>query len=58
MRGFRPVVLGLALLGSGAATPSKSIQHVLPFIDDDYPKALAQARAHKVPIFIEASAPW
>jgi hypothetical protein len=31
---------------------------VLPFIQDDYAKALAQARARKVPLFIEAWAPW
>lgn len=30
----------------------------LPFISDDYPKALAEARARKLPIFIEAWAPW
>ena len=30
----------------------------LPFIEDDYPKALAEARATKLPIFIEAWAPW
>ena len=31
---------------------------VLPFINDDYAKAVAQARARKVPLFIEAWAPW
>jgi hypothetical protein len=31
---------------------------VLPFIQDDYAKALAQARARKVPLFIESWAPW
>lgn len=31
---------------------------VLPFIEDDYPKALAQARSRDLPIFIEAWAPW
>lgn len=30
----------------------------LPFIEDDYPKALAEARARNVPLFIEAWAPW
>ena len=30
----------------------------VPFIDDDYPKALAQARARNLPIFLEAWAPW
>ncbi len=31
---------------------------VLPFIDDDYPRALAEARARKVPLFVDAWAPW
>ena len=31
---------------------------VLPFIRDDYTRALAEARARKVPLFIEAWAPW
>ena len=30
----------------------------LPFIDDDYTKALALARTKHVPIFVEAWAPW
>jgi hypothetical protein len=31
---------------------------VLPFIHDDYSRALAEARARKIPIFIESWAPW
>ena len=31
---------------------------VLPFIADDYPQALAMARAQEKPIFLEAWAPW
>src|SRR5512143_1718660 len=30
----------------------------LPFVDDDYPRALAAARARHVPLFLEAWAPW
>ena len=30
----------------------------LPFIEDDYGRALAEARARDVPIFVEAWAPW
>ena len=41
--------LSSAVLAAGAA---------VPFIDDDYPKALAQARARNLPIFLEAWAPW
>ena len=42
------------LRSSGAAAP----REVLPFIADDYPKALAAARAEKKPVFLEAWAPW
>jgi hypothetical protein len=31
---------------------------VLPFIDNDYAKALAQAKKRNVPIFVDAWAPW
>lgn len=31
---------------------------VVPFIQDDYTRAVAEARARKVPLFIEAWAPW
>jgi tetratricopeptide (TPR) repeat protein len=31
---------------------------VLPFIENDYPRALAEARARHLPLFIDAWAPW
>lgn len=31
---------------------------VLPFIQDDYTRALSEARARKLPLFVEAWAPW
>ena len=31
---------------------------VLPFIENDLPRAVALAKARKVPIFVEAWAPW
>jgi hypothetical protein len=30
----------------------------LPFIQDDYPRALAEATQRKVPLFVECWAPW
>jgi len=30
----------------------------LPFIQDDYSKALTQAQQKKLPIFVECWAPW
>ncbi|HEX5135061.1 MAG TPA: hypothetical protein VFW81_06710, partial [Thermoanaerobaculia bacterium] len=49
----------LALTGALAivsASPAAS-KEVLPWVDD-YGKAVAQARAKNVPIFVEAWAPW
>ena len=55
---------------SAPSTPANAAAHrsrapervarpmVLPFIDDDYAKAVAEARARKIPLFIEAWAPW
>ena len=40
------------------AAPVPAAKPVLPFIEDDYPRALAEARAKKLPIFVEAWAPW
>jgi hypothetical protein len=30
----------------------------LPFINDNYPKALGEAKQRKLPIFVEVWAPW
>jgi hypothetical protein len=30
----------------------------LPFVEDDYAKAAARAKAKNVPVFVEAWAPW
>jgi len=35
-----------------AATPA------VPFIEDDYARALSEARSRNVPIFVENWAPW
>lgn len=71
---FGVLVAVLALLPGGsravAATPTATVaprgpspkatapRMVLPFIDDDYDRALAEARRLEIPIFIEAWAPW
>jgi hypothetical protein len=39
-----------------AATPGPKL--VLPFIEDDAPRALAEARARSAPLFVEYWAPW
>jgi hypothetical protein len=33
-------------------------KEVLPFIDNDYSKALALAKTKNVPLFVDAWAPW
>jgi len=52
-----PILLALAAGPALAAVPAGP-RSVLPWIADDYPKALSQARARKLPIFIESWAPW
>jgi endonuclease YncB( thermonuclease family) len=57
MNRFAPAALAL-LVASGAAAAAAELEKALPFIADDYAKALAEARAQKLPLFIEAWAPW
>lgn len=40
-----------------AASPAKA-SLVVPFIEDDYVRALAEAKQRNVPLFVEAWAPW
>jgi hypothetical protein len=47
--------LTAAALRADATAPAK---FAVPFIDDDYPRALSEARSKKVPIFVENWAPW
>jgi hypothetical protein len=48
----------LAFASVLAASPAPAARPALPFIEDDYSRALAEARAKKLPIFVEAWAPW
>ncbi len=53
------VVSSLAVfLTALLAQTGPAVGLAVPFIADDYPKALAQARARHLPIFLEAWAPW
>lgn len=66
MRKF--VVVGflvLAACGRPAETPTTTSasataepHEVLPFIHDDYPRAMAEAQKAKKPLFVDAWAPW
>ncbi len=51
------MIAGL-LLVAALASPSAPATAVLPWIEDDYPKALARARAKNLPLFVENWAPW
>jgi hypothetical protein len=48
----------LTLLTTLALAPLAGAKELLPFIDNDYAKAVARAKAKNVPIFVEAWAPW
>ncbi|HEY2829062.1 MAG TPA: hypothetical protein VGJ88_03025 [Thermoanaerobaculia bacterium] len=50
--------LSLLVLAALTLAPLARAKEVLPFIDDDYSKAVAHAKAKNVPIFVEAWAPW
>ena len=51
----RPLLLLLAAL---TLAPLARAKEVLPFIENDYSKAVARAKAKNVPLFVDAWAPW
>jgi hypothetical protein len=52
-------IAGALALAVSCAPPPKAVRaEALPFIEDDYGRALAQAKAKKLPIFADAWAPW
>jgi hypothetical protein len=60
---FRPTLAALLFVVSCVAsrsdtTSEKEPAKVLPFIEDDYPQALALARERKLPLFVDSWAPW
>jgi len=52
---MRKLTLILILL---VAAPLLGAAEVLPFIDNDYAKAIARAKTKHVPLFVDAWAPW
>ena len=52
---LRASLLAVFSFATPAPPPSAA---VLPFIEDNYPRALAEARSKRLPIFVEAWAPW
>ena len=56
---LRLASLTLAGIVAGSLTSAAfAAGAAVPFIADDYPRALAEARARHLPIFLEAWAPW
>jgi hypothetical protein len=51
---MRSLLVALALAVATPATAAGS----LPFVADDYARALAEARARQVPLVIDVWAPW
>jgi len=49
-----PATAAAAMAGAGA----KAVAASLPFIENDAPRALAEAKRRGVPLFVEAWAPW
>ena len=59
MGAARLSLAGLLLaIAAPIAAAGAAAGRALPFIEDDYPKARALARSKKLPIFVEAWAPW
>ncbi len=58
------IALALLLLGlprivaAADRAPTTPAHEALPFIEDDYPRALAEARERKVPLFVDSWATW
>ncbi len=47
--------MAILLIASAAIASAKE---VLPFVENDYAKAVARARSKDLPIFVDAWAPW
>ncbi len=52
------LLVSAALAGPAHAAAGSSPARSVPFIEDDYARALREARARHVPIFVESWAPW
>ena len=47
-----------AMAAKAHATQAAAWKPVVPFIEDDFPRAIALAKQRKLPVFIEGWAPW
>ncbi|MEQ1508632.1 MAG: hypothetical protein ABMB14_40750 [Myxococcota bacterium] len=53
-----PAVTGPPPITEAAAPTDGVAAAGLPFIEDDLPRAIAEAKARRLPIFVDAWAPW
>ena len=58
MRTLTTLFAAAVLAGPIAAGAATAPAAPLPWIEDDYTKAVAEAKSRHVPIFLEAWAPW
>ncbi|HEY1252592.1 MAG TPA: hypothetical protein VGH97_15540 [Thermoanaerobaculia bacterium] len=58
LRSLQWMLLASSVASAALAASTPAAAPVLPFIEDDYKTALAQAKQKHVPIFVEAWAPW
>jgi hypothetical protein len=52
------VVAGMFACVPVVAAAGESSKEALPFIEDDYARAVREATKNKLPIFVDAWAPW
>ena len=52
---LRSMAVALVLLASAAMANAKE---VLPFVENDYARAVARASAKNLPLFVDTWAPW
>ena len=53
-----PLVAGALACLPAVAAAGESPKEALPFIEDDYARAVREATKNKLPIFVDAWAPW
>ncbi len=58
MRAALPLLLAALLAGPFASSAEAAKGSSVPWVEDDYARALSEARARKLPILLEAWAPW
>lgn len=52
------LVAGVPAVAAATARADAGDARPLPFLSDDYARALGEARSRALPLFIEAWAPW